>query len=68
MNFDEFRQSVTATWPPAGLTHGLAGLWWDTKGGWKRVHESAQLDEGRDSSWVHAYLHRKEGDQQNDTY
>jgi hypothetical protein len=33
---DEFCQSLTATEPPAGLTHALAGLWWDTKGGWKK--------------------------------
>lgn len=32
MTLDEFRQSLTATEPPAGLTHALAGLWWDAKG------------------------------------
>lgn len=42
--------------------HALAGLWWDAKGDWTRAHESAQQDESRDGSWVHAYLHRKEGD------
>ncbi len=62
MTLDEFRQSLTATKPPAELTLALAGLWWDGKGDWKRAHESAQQDEGRDGSWVHAYLHRKEGD------
>ena len=41
MILDEFRQSLTATEPPAGLTHALAGLWWDAKGDWKRAHESA---------------------------
>ena len=46
----------------------LADLWWDAKGDWKRAHESAQQDEGKDSSWVHAYLHRKEGDQSNAAY
>jgi hypothetical protein len=68
MTFDEFRQSLTATEPPAGLTHALAGLWWDAKGDWTRAHESAQQDEGVEGSWVHAYLHRKEGDQANATY
>ncbi|MGC1223984.1 MAG: hypothetical protein WA872_19565 [Candidatus Sulfotelmatobacter sp.] len=38
----------------AGLTHALAGLWWDAKGDWKRAHESAQQDEGKGGSWVHA--------------
>jgi hypothetical protein len=65
MILDDFRRSLTATEPPAGLTHALAGLWWDAKGDWKRAHESAQQDEGPEGSWVHAYLHRKEGDDGN---
>jgi hypothetical protein len=68
MTFDNFRQSPTETEPPAGLTLALVGLWWDGKGDWKRAHESAQQDEGKDGSWVHAYLHRKEGDQSNAVY
>jgi hypothetical protein len=68
MTLDEFRKSLTATQPPAGLSHALAGLWWDGKDDWKRAHESAQQDEGRDGSWVHAYLHRKEGDHSNAAY
>jgi hypothetical protein len=46
MTIEEFRQSLTAPEPPAGLTHALLGLWWDAKGEWKRAHESAQQDEG----------------------
>ncbi len=68
MNLDEFRLSLTATEPPPGLSLALAGLWRDAKGDWKRAHESAQQDEGVEGSWVHAYLHRKEGDQSNATY
>ena len=68
MNLHDFRQSLTATELPAGLTLALAGLWWDAKGDWTRAHESAQRDEGPESSWVHAYLHRKEGDQGNADY
>jgi len=59
MTLDDFRKSLAATEPPAGLTHAIAGLWWDAKGDWKRAHESAQQDEGVEGSWVHAYLHRK---------
>jgi len=65
MTLDDFRQSLTETEPPTGLTHALDGLWWDGKGDWKRAHESAQQDEDTEGSWVHAYLHRKEGDQGN---
>jgi hypothetical protein len=68
MTLDEFRQSVTAAEPPAGLTCALTGLWWDAKGDWERAHESAQQDNGNDGSWVHAYLHRKEGDHDNAAY
>lgn len=68
MTSDEFRTSLTSKESPAGLSLALAGLWWDAKGNWKRAHESAQQDEGTEGSWVHAYLHRKEGDQGNAAY
>ena len=68
VTLENFRQSLKDSDPPAGLSVALAGLWWDAKGDWKRAHESAQQDERRDGSWVHAYLHRKEGDLGNATY
>lgn len=68
MTLDEFRQSLTATEPPASLSLALAGLWFDAKGDWQRAHESVQQDEGVEGSWVHAYLHRKEGDHSNAAY
>ena len=68
MKLDQFRTSLSPPNPPAGLTHALAGLWWDAKGDWKRAHESAQQDEGPHGAWVHAYLHRKEGDHSNAAY
>jgi hypothetical protein len=68
MTLDEFRKTTAEEAPPAQLSFALAGLWWDAKGDWSRAHESAQQDEGRPGSWVHAYLHRKEGDQSNAEY
>jgi hypothetical protein len=68
MTLDEFRQSLRETSPPPGLSLALAGLWWDAKGDWNQAHESAPQDEGPDGSWVHAYLHRKEGDRENAAY
>ncbi len=68
MTLDEFRETLKAAEPPAGLTHALSGLWWDANGDWTKAHESAQQDGGRDGSWVHAYLHRKQGDQGNAAY
>lgn len=68
MNLQTFRDSLSGDDPPRELNHALAGLWWDAKGDWKKAHEAAQQDEGQAGSWVHAYLHRKEGDLSNAGY
>ncbi len=68
MSLDEFRQSVKLDAPPLHLSKPMTGLWWDAKGNWDNAHESAQQDEGAAGSWVHAYLHRKEGDISNAGY
>jgi hypothetical protein len=68
MNIQEFRESLSQANPPAGFTFALAGLWWDAKGDWTKAHEAAQQDEGPAGAWVHAYLHRKEGDASNAAY
>jgi len=68
MNLQEFRESLFRNEPPAGLSDALAGLWWDAKGNWTRAHESARQDENQPGAWVHAYLHRKEGDSSNAAY
>lgn len=47
----------------------LRALWHDAHGNWTAAHEAAQADEqDPDSAWVHAYLHRKEGDAFNAGY
>jgi hypothetical protein len=46
----------------------LLALWWDAKGDWNRAHEVAQDVDDADGAWVHAYLHRKEGDAGNAAY
>lgn len=68
MTLEQFRQSVRENAPSRDLNVVLAGLWWDAKGDWTKAHESAQQDEGPDGAWVHAYLHRKEGDASNAAY
>jgi hypothetical protein len=64
----EFQQSLAAPEPPAGLSPALTALWWDARGDWARAHSYAQEDEAPDGAWVHAYLHRKEGDRGNAGY
>ena len=68
MTLQEFRESLSGKAPPAPVNLALTGLWWDAKGDWTRAHESAQQDEGSAGAWVHAYLHRKEGDASNARY
>lgn len=68
MTWDDFNQSLSTGAPPAGISAALAALWWDAKGGWQQAHELAQSDAGKDGSWVHAYLHRVEGDETNAAY
>jgi hypothetical protein len=63
-----FRRSLQQAAPPAGLGPALQALWWDAKGDWDKAHERAQADDGADGAWVHAYLHRKEGDLSNAGY
>jgi hypothetical protein len=45
-----------------------AALWWDAHGDWDRAHQLAQSVDTPDGAWVHAYLHRKEGDLSNADY
>lgn len=68
MTIDEFRKSLNAPEPHPSLSLPLAGLWWDARGDWTRAHECAQQVEDAAGAWVHAYLHRKEGDQSNAAY
>jgi hypothetical protein len=65
---DDITASLAQSAPPAGLSLPLQALWWDAKGDWARAHECAQADEGPDGSWVHAFLHRREGDLANAGY
>ena len=69
MTFADFLQLTTAaSKPPAGLSPALQALWHDRRGDWNEAHESAQADGGPAGAWVHAYLHRKEGDSTNAAY
>ncbi|MGE5113221.1 MAG: hypothetical protein ACM3JB_20345 [Acidobacteriaceae bacterium] len=68
MTLEEFRKSLSSERPPEALTLSLTALCWDAKGDWTRAHESAQQDEGPAGAWVHAYLHRKEGELSNAGY
>jgi hypothetical protein len=68
MTFDEFRASLSAPSPPAKLRPALVALWHDARGDWETAHQVAQDVEDESGAWVHAYLHRKEGDLGNAAY
>ncbi|MDD5198632.1 MAG: hypothetical protein PHC88_02420 [Terrimicrobiaceae bacterium] len=53
---------------PTGLSNALTALWCDAHGDWNKAHRLVQDDAGPDAAWVHAYLHRKEGDEGNAHY
>ena len=48
--------------------HASRALWHASHGDWTAAHEEAQAGDDRDSAWVHALLHREEGDQGNAEY
>ncbi len=63
-----FDASLAGERPPAGLKPPLQALWWAAKGDWSASHKVVQQHNDRDCAWVHAYLHRLEGDLANAKY
>ena len=68
MTLAEFKQSLHATAAPRGCAPALVALWWARKGDWDKAHKLVMDDDGRDAAWVHAYLHRREGDEGSAAY
>jgi hypothetical protein len=64
----EFRDSTRHAEPPAGVTPALVALWHDAREDWERAHQVAQDIDTTEGAWIHAYLHRKEGDLANAGY
>lgn len=68
MTLNEFKKSLHQPSPPAGLKPLLLSLWHEGKGDWEKSHNIAQAIVSSDGFRVHAYLHRKEGDESNAMY
>ena len=68
MNFAEFTSSIEKQAPPRHLAPPVQALWWAAKGDWDKAHKIVMEEEGADAAWVHAYLHRVEGDLGNAGY
>jgi hypothetical protein len=67
LDLEGFRASMTGG-PPAELSAPLLALWHAGRGDWDRAHGLVQDDGGGDGAWVHAHLHRQEGDLGNAAY
>ena len=63
-----FKRSLSGKKPPGGLAPALAALWWAGKESWDKAHDIVMSEAGADCAWVHAYLHRVEGDRDNARY
>ena len=68
MKFDAFQASVEQDMPPDKAGLALQALWHAAKGDWETAHKVAQDDKSGSGAWVHAYLHRVEGDLSNAGY
>ena len=68
MNVAQFKASLSAAAPAPQLGAPLAALWWAARGDWDQAHRIVQDEETSLAAWVHAYLHRVEGDLGNAGY
>jgi len=68
VTLEDFKNSLKENQPPKGLNIQLESLWYDGKGNWEHAHDLVNDLMDKDSAYVHAYLHRKEGDQWNASY
>jgi len=63
-----FKRSPSEKKPPSGLPPALTALWWAGNDAWDKAHDIVVNEDGADCAWVHAYLHRLEGDRDNARY
>lgn len=68
MNYQEFIDSLTLTVCPDQLDPCLQALWYDATGDWNTAHKIVQQLDNATAARIHAYLHRKQGDNWNSRY
>ncbi|MEO8110397.1 MAG: hypothetical protein ABI594_10205 [Ginsengibacter sp.] len=68
MNLSSFKETISGSEPPQNSSVYLSSLWYDAKGDWGKAHMLIQDVEDKNAAWIHAYLHRKEGDNSNADY
>ena len=68
MTLADFKASISMQAPPGELAGPVEALWWAAKSEWDKAHAIVMQDESAAAAWVHAYLHRVEGDLGNSGY
>ncbi len=68
MDLKNFKESLDQNTPPEDLGRALQALWHQAKGEWDTAHRLAQSQDDGIGAWVHAFLHRVEGDISNSAY
>lgn len=68
MTPESFKESLSQPQPPDNISDYLKALWYDANGNWDKAHKLIQDIDTEYASWIHAYLHRKEGDNGNAGY
>src|SRR3981081_760925 len=68
MTLLEFKRTLAQSKPPVGLPLALVALWWAGQDQWDKAHQIVMDEAGQECAWVHAYLHRVEGDLGNADY
>jgi len=68
MTIDQFESSLNQDQPPEGLSPYLTALWREKSGGWDAAHEIVQDISTKTAACIHAYLHRRRGDESNARY
>lgn len=68
MELKSFKESMSGDKPPQNISVYLQALWYEGKGNWDKAHQLIQDTTDRNAAWIHAFLHRKEGDISNADY
>jgi hypothetical protein len=68
MKIEDFQASLNRPGPPDGLSPYLTALWHEKHGDWNAAHEVIQEINDPTAAWIHAYLHRKQGEEDNASY
>ena len=68
MNLHDFKETLLGNSPPKNVSDHLKALWFEAKDDWEKAHILIQNVGDKNAAWIHAYLHRKEGDISNADY